>query len=89
MAPTKSTDDAQSSKSSTKSSKSITQKATDGLKKLKWKATELLSLKKKKGTPSASGKSLIEQNLTMRLTLHSFSFDSEEAKPKGNSNRYN
>ena len=86
MAPTKSTDDAQSSKSSTKLSKSITQKATDGLKKLKQKATELLSLKKKKGTPSASARSLIEQNLTMRLTLHSFGFDGEEPKPKGNSN---
>ena len=87
MAPTKSTDDAQSSKSSTKSSKSITQKATDGLKKLKRKA--LLSLNKKKGTPSASSRSLIKQNLTMRLTLHSFGFNGEKAKPKGNSNQYN
>ena len=89
MAPTKSTDDTQSSKFSTKSSKSITQKATDGLKKLKQKATELLSPKKKKGTPSASSRSLIEQNLTMRLTLHSFGFNSKEAKPKGNSDQYN
>lgn len=81
MATTKSADD-QSSWSSGKSSKYITQKATDGFKKLKQKASKLLGPKKKKASPSAGGRSLIAQNLTMKLALHSPSSEGKEAKPK-------
>ena len=48
MALSKSMGDGKSSKSSTKSSKSIMKKAFNGLKKLKCKAMEMLSLNKKK-----------------------------------------
>ena len=66
MALSKATDDAKSSKSSIKSSSSVVQKASMHLKKLKRKATELLSPnKKKKPTVEPAGMLLTAQNLAI------------------------